>query len=145
MPFQPPVRDDDGLTPPMQRYVRSLVVSMSMYTTLLVSSLVALRKMPDDALLLRAGVGLLPALPLVLLVWAFARYIREADEMQRQIELQSVALAAMATGIGFMVIGFLASAGVFALQGELVAIFVLPTLFGSYGIAKAVVHRGYGE
>jgi hypothetical protein len=39
--------------------------------------------------------------------------------------------------------GFLASAGVLALKGELVAILVLPALFGSYGVAKAVVQRSY--
>ena len=136
-----PVRDDDRLTPPIRRYLRWLVVSMSMYASLLVTSLFALRAAPAEALVLRAGFGLLPVLPLLLLVWAFARYIREADEMQRQIELQSVALAAMVTGIGFMVAGFLSSAGVFALKGDLVAILVLPTLFGTYGLAKAVVLR----
>lgn len=138
-----PVRDDDRLTPPIRRYLRWLVVSMSMYASLLVTSVLVLRELPIAALGLRAGVGLLPVLPLLLLVWAFARYIREADEMQRQIELQSVALAAMTTGIGFMVAGFLASAGVFALDGELTAILVLPSLFGTYGIAKAVVQRSY--
>ena len=137
------VRDDDRLTPPIQRYLRWLVVSMSMYASLLVTSLFALRAVPAEALVLRAAFGLLPVLPLLILIWAFARYIREADEMQRQIELQAVALAAMATGIGFMVAGFLASAGVFALKGELVAILVLPTLFGTYGLAKAVVARSY--
>jgi len=139
------VRDDDRLTPPIRRYLRWLLVSMSMYASLLVTSLFALRAIPAEALALRAGVGLLPVLPLLLLVWAFARYIREADEMQRQIELQSVALAAMVTGLGFMVAGFLASAGVFVLKGDLVAILVLPTLFGSYGLAKAVVARSYVE
>jgi hypothetical protein len=138
-----PVRDDDRLTPPIRRYLRWLVVSMSMYASLLVTSLFALRAVPAEALVLRAAFGLLPVLPLLILIWAFARYIREADEMQRQIELQAVALAAMATGIGFMVAGFLASAGVFALKGELVAILVLPTLFGTYGLAKAVVARSY--
>ena len=140
---QTPVRDDDRLTPPIQRYLRWLVVSMAMYACLLVTSLFGLRAVAADALAVRAVFGLMPVLPLLILVWAFARYIREADEMQRQIELQSVALAAMATGIGFMVAGFLANAGVFALNGELVAILVLPTLFGSYGIAKAFVHRSY--
>jgi uncharacterized membrane protein YidH (DUF202 family) len=139
------VRDDDRLIPPIRRYLRWLLVSMSMYASLLVTSLFALRAIPAEALGLRAGVGLLPVLPLLLLVWAFARYIREADEMQRQIELQSVALAAMVTGLGFMVAGFLASAGVFVLKGDLVAILVLPTLFGSYGLAKAVVARSYVE
>jgi nitric oxide reductase large subunit len=138
-----PVLDDDRLTPPIRRYLRWLVVSMSMYASLLVTSLFALRAVPAEALVLRAAFGLLPVLPLLILIWAFARYIREADEMQRQIELQAVALAAMATGIGFMVAGFLANAGVFALKGELVAILVLPALFGSYGVAKAVVMRSY--
>jgi hypothetical protein len=138
-----PVRDDDRLTPPIRRYLRWLLVSMSMYVSLLVTSLFALRAVPPEAIALRAAFGLLPALPLLLLIWAFARYIREADEMQRQIELQSLALGAMVTGIGFMVAGFLGSAGVFALKGNLVAILVLPALLGSYGVAKAVVQRGY--
>jgi hypothetical protein len=138
-----PVRDDDRLTPPIRRYLRWLVVSMSMYATLLVTSLLALRAIPVEAIAVRAALGLLPALPLMPLVWAFVRYVREADEMQRQIELQSVALAAMATGIGFLVAGFLANAGVVALKGGLVAILVLPTLFGTYGLAKAVVLRSY--
>lgn len=137
-------RDDGPLPPPVQRYLRWLVVSMAAYVSLLVTSLFALRMVAADALALRALLGLLPVLPLLVLVWAFARYIREADEMQRQIELQSVAFAALATGIGFLVAGFLANAGVFALKGGLVAILVLPTLFGTYGIAKALVHRSYG-
>lgn len=141
---QTPVRDDDRLTPPIQRYLRWLVVSMAMYACLLVTSLLVLRGLPAEALGLRAAFGLLPVLPLLLLVWAFARYIREADEMQRLIELQSLACAAAVVGIGFMVTGFLASAGVFALEGELVAILVLPALFGSYGLAKGLVHRSYG-
>lgn len=138
-----PVRDDDRLTPPIRRYLRWLGLSMAMYTSLLVTSLFALRAAPADATALRVLFGLLPVLPLLILVWAFARYVREADEMQRQIELQSVGFAAMATGIGFMVVGFLANAGVLALKGELVAILVLPALFGSYGIAKAFVQRSY--
>lgn len=139
-----PVRNDDRLTPPIQRYLRWLAVSMSMYATLLVTSVVVLRSLPADALALRVGFGLLPVLPLLLLVWAFARYVREADEMQRLIELQSLAFAAAGVGIGFLVAGFLASAGVFALKGDLVAILVLPALFGAYGVAKAVVQRSYG-
>ncbi|MCZ8166348.1 hypothetical protein [Silanimonas sp.] len=63
--------------------------------------------------------------------------------IRRYLRWLLVALAAMVTGIGFMVAGFLASAGVFALKGDLVAILVLPTLFGTYGLAKAVVLRSY--
>jgi uncharacterized membrane protein YidH (DUF202 family) len=134
---------DDRMTPAVRTYLRWLGVSMSMYASLLVTSLFALRRIAEDALVLRALFGLLPVVPLLILMWAFARYLRESDEMQRQIELQSVALAAMITGIGFMVAGFLASAGVVVLKGEMVAILVLPALFGTYGIAKAFVHRSY--
>lgn len=74
---------------------------------------------------------------------AFARHIREADEMQRLIEPQSFALAAAGVGIGFLVVGFLDGAGVFTLHGELTAILALPSLFGAYGVARAVVQRSY--
>ena len=139
----PPVRDDDRLTPPIQRYLRWLLASMSMYASLLVNSLFALRAVPVEALAARAALGLLPVLPLLLLVWAFARYIRETDEMQRLIELQSLAAATAIVGIGYLAAGFLASAGVVAFRGADAAILVLPALFGAYGIAKAFVQRSY--
>ena len=138
-----PVLDDDAMTPPIRRYLRWLAVSMAMYATLLVTSLISLRSIAADQLALRAAFGLLPVLPLLLLIWAFARYLRECDEMQREIELKSLALAAASTGIGFMIFGFLGSAGVLSLKGDLVAILVLPALFGTYGIAKAFVQRSY--
>lgn len=138
-----PVRDDDRLTPPIQRYLRWLLASMSMYASLLVTSLFALRAVPVEALAARAALGLLPVLPLLLLVWAFARYIRETDEMQRLIELQSLAAATAIVGIGYLAAGFLASAGVVAFRGADAAILVLPALFGAYGIAKAFVQRSY--
>jgi hypothetical protein len=143
MSLSTPLRDDDRMTPPIRRYLRWLGVSMSCYVTLLVTSLFALRQVPADAMLARAALGLLPVLPLLGLVWAFARYIREADEMQRLIELQALACAAAGVGIGYLVAGFLASAGVIALKGDLAAILVLPALCGTYGLAKMVVERSY--
>lgn len=144
MSLSTPLRDDDRLTPPIQRYLRWLLVSMSMYATLLVTSLFALRAVPADAMVARAALGLLPVLPLLALVGAFARYVRESDEMQRLIELQSLAYAAAAVGIGYLVAGFLGSAGVVAIKGDLAALLVLPCLFGTYGVAKALVQRSYG-
>lgn len=138
-----PLRNDDRHTSPIRRYLRWLAVSMSSYVTLLVTSLFALRAVPDDALAARAALGLLPVLPLLALVWAFARYVREADEMQRLIELQSLACATAIVGIGYLAAGFLASAGVVALRGADAAILVLPALFGAYGLAKAFVQRSY--
>jgi len=140
LPASPPCNE---LTPPIRRYLRWLGISMSMYATLLVASMFALRHVSADGLVLRGALGLLPVLPLLLLVWAFARYLRECDEMQQEIELRSLAAAAAVTGIGFLIAGFLGSAGVLTLKGDLVAILVLPALFGTYGIAKAVVHRSY--
>ncbi len=134
----------DPLSPAAARYGRALLTTLSLYVGLLVISLLALRWLPEDALLLRAAFGLLPVLPLFGLVLAFARYIRDADELQRLIELKSLALAAAGVGIGFLVAGFLGSAGVVTLRGELTAILVLPSLFGAYGIAKAIVQRSYG-
>lgn len=131
---------DDRMTPAVRTYLRWLVVSMSVYVSLLVTSLFALRRIAEDALVLRAALGLLPALPLIVLVWAYVRYVREADEMQRLIELQSMACASAAVCIGYLVAGFLASAGVISLRGELTAILVMPAMCGVYGVAKMVLH-----
>jgi hypothetical protein len=132
------------MTPPARRYVLALIGCMTVYVVFLAVSFFALRAAPAEATAIRAAVGLLPVLPLLMLVRAFARYVREVDEMLRQIELQSVALAALITGIAYMVVGFLVHAEVFAVRADMVAILVLPCLFCAYGIAKAIVQRSYG-
>ncbi|MGL6291758.1 MAG: hypothetical protein ACRC2H_13795 [Silanimonas sp.] len=138
-----PVRDDDRLTPPIQRYLRWFAVASFSLVVLLPSSLLALLGTPAEALAARVALSLVPALPIGLMVWAFVRYVREADEMQRLIELQSLAIAGAFVGMAFLVVGLLDVAGVLSLRGDLAAVFVSPGLATAYGITKLVVDQRY--
>lgn len=93
---------------------------------------------------LAPGTGSLPVrIVLTLLaICAAVRVLRDQDEPERRIDLESFAIAAMVTGFGFFSFGLLqlADAG-WQLRGGAVAIRVLPCLFASFGIAKLLVSR----
>ena len=89
---------------------------------------------------LRTLLALLPMLPVMMAMRAVALVIREQDELERQLDLQSLAAAAVLTSCGFLSFGLLLSAGV--LQGvpaALVALLVLPCFFWIFGLAKLVL------
>lgn len=81
--------------------------------------------------------ALLPMLPIVLAMRAIALVIREQDELERQIDLQALAAAAMLTSCGFLSFGLLLNAKVVrGVPAELVALLVLPCFFWIFGLAK---------
>jgi hypothetical protein len=86
---------------------------------------------------------LTPVVPVLFACRAMARYVRECDEMERRIELESIALASLIVGMLFMCAGFLASAKIIALNGAMVAIWVFPSLCGCYGLIKCLAARRY--
>lgn len=73
-------------------YLLRFGVAMALYAVLLVIAIVAATALPDSPW--RFVVMLLPVPALVLVVRAVARYLREADELQARILLESL-------GIGF--------------------------------------------
>jgi len=92
----------------------------------------------------RAVLAILPLLPIVLLIRAMVRVIRDQDELERRIDLEAIAIAAMSTAFGFFSFGLLLSAGIgWKVAPDAVAIWVLPCLFGTFGIAKLLVSRRY--
>lgn len=92
---------------------------------------------------LRAAVALLPALLVGLVVRAIARYVRDSDEMQRRIELESIGIAAGLTATAFMAGGFLQSAHLIAVPGNVAMLWVFPSLCLCYGVAKLLIARRY--
>ena len=91
----------------------------------------------------RPVIALLPVLPIIFVMRAMVRVIRDSDELERRIELEAVAISALLVGTGFFSAGLLASANVIALAGDSVAVWVLPALCGIYGIAKCWAVRRY--
>lgn len=89
---------------------------------------------------LRTVLALLPMLPVMIAMRAIALVIREQDELERQLDLQALAAAAVLTSCGFLSFGLLLSAGVLhGVPAELVALLVLPCFFWIFGLAKLVL------
>lgn len=96
-----------------------------------------------DAGWARVLIALLPALLVALVIRAVARFVRDSDEMQRRIELESIAIAAALVSGGYMTAGFLQAAGMIALPASAAMLWVFPMLCVTYGIAKGVNARRY--
>ncbi|WP_449465490.1 hypothetical protein [Stenotrophomonas humi] len=135
--------DDCDAAPPAlrKRYTREVVIAMLAYAVLLVVSILLLKRV-DDALL-RALIALLPVPPIVLVLRAMIRYIRDVDELQQRIELEAVSFATAFVSLVYLTGGFLQSAKVIDVPSNAAMIWVFPLVCLAYGLAKAVVARRY--
>jgi cadmium resistance protein CadD (predicted permease) len=125
-----------------KRYLREFFPAMLGYVVLILMYGVLVPRTGSVAT--RAVLAILPLLPIVLLIRAMIRVIRDQDELERRIDLEAIAIAAMSTAFGFFSFGLLLSAGIgWKVAPDAVAIWVLPCLFGTFGIAKLFVAWRY--
>ena len=118
-----------------KRYLREFLPAMLAYVVLIVLSGLLLPK--TAGLPWRVALALLP---IVLAIRAMVRVLHDQDELERRIDLESFAIAAMATGFGFFSFGLLLLADVgWQVRGGAVAIWVMPCLFMTFGLAKLLV------
>ena len=137
-------RDDAGdcANPRLRRrYVRELMLPMASYIVVLFASIWLLRRV--DAMPLRLALALAPVVPIGFAVRAMVRYVRDTDEMQQRIELEAISIATAFVSLLYMTGGFLQSARLIQIPGEVAMIWVFPLVSFGYGIAKAVVSRRY--
>ncbi len=121
-----------------KRYLRELFAAMAIYMLLISIYGFAARRI--DSVALRVALGVLPLLPVFGIIRALVRVIRDQDERERQIDLEAIAIGAMLTAFGFFTLGMLTSSGLWpALKAESVALWVLPTFFATFGLAKCWV------
>ncbi|HXS04146.1 MAG TPA: hypothetical protein VN731_06700 [Rhodanobacter sp.] len=125
-----------------QRYLREFFPAMLGYVVLILAYGALVPR--TESVAGRAVLAILPLLPIVLLIRAMVRAIRDHDELERRIDLEAIAIAAMSTAFGFFSFGLLLSAGIgWKVAPDAVAIWVLPCLFGTFGVAKLLVSRRY--
>ncbi len=96
-----------------------------------------------DVTWLRVLVALFPALLVVWVMRAFVRYVRDSDEMQRRIELESGAIAGLLVSAGYLAAGFLQTAELISIPAKVAMLWVFPALCFTYGIAKVFISRRY--
>lgn len=96
-----------------------------------------------EATWLRVLVALLPALLVLWVMRAFVRYVRDSDELQRRIELESGAVAALLVSAIYLGAGFLQTAKLIDIPARAAMLWVFPMLCLFYGIVRTVNGRRY--
>lgn len=124
-----------------RRYQREVMAAMAAY----VAVMLVWKRLLDhvDATWLRVLVALFPALLVGWVLRAFVRYVRDSDEMQRRIELESGAIAGLLVSATYLAAGFLQSADLIAIPAKVAMLWVFPALCMFYGVTKVIVSRHY--
>ena len=125
-----------------RRYQREMAVSMAIYVVLILASFWSIRHF-DLPTWARAVLALLPIVGIALWGRAQMRYLAGCDELQQKIELQAIAMASALLVFGSFPLGLLAAAKVFEIDGKVVLIWILPSFFILYGLAKVWAQRRY--
>ena len=124
-----------------RRYLREFMPAMLGYVLALFLSMWLLKRVDEP--ILRALVALLPVAPIALVLRAIVRYIRDTDELQRQIELEAVSFATASISLLYMSGGFLQLAKVIDVPSGVAMLWVFPLICLVYGLAKILVARRY--
>jgi hypothetical protein len=132
------------ITPTVRRrYLREFIPAMLGYIAMLVLSLHWLRHIDAGEAALRAVVALLPIPPIALALRAIVRRIRDSDELQRRIELESISIATATISLLYMAGAFLQLAQVIDLAAGDAMLWVFPLVCLVYGLVKSVVARRF--
>lgn len=98
-------RTDNPTTLAARRDVLEVLISMALYVGVLFASIYGLNAGISGAW--RMVVALLPILPIAAVFAACVRFLRNTDEMERQITFESLALSAGVTAMLAVTYGFL--------------------------------------
>jgi len=124
-----------------RRYYRELAAPMVAYVVVMLVWKRLLDLVGDGTL--RVLVALLPAAIVLWMMRVVVRYVRQSDEMQRRIELESIAIAAMLVSSAYMAAGFLQTAKLIDVPAKVAMLWVFPMLCMAYGVVKVVIARRY--
>jgi len=120
-----------------KRYLKEFLSSMAVYTVLVPLSTRLLRGHE------RTGLGyalaFLPIIPSAFALWAFLRFFRGLDELQRRIQLEAVAFSFLATCFITLTWAFQQNAGLPRFDVSWVA----PLLILLWGLGLSIAKRRY--
>lgn len=120
-----------------RRYFLELAGAMAAYVVVLMASIHLLNGgLPNPW---RAVVALTPVIPVALVFVAVIRFMLSIDELQRQIQLESMAFAAGFTALVAVTYGFLESAGLPRPSAWLTYVVVM----AAWGLSVPIVTRRY--
>ena len=132
---------DEPMRTAQRRYIREFFPAMGAYVLLLFASPALLRHVHSTALTVL--IVLLPVVPIVFVVRAMVRLVLASDELERRLQLEAISIASMSVGLLSFAAAFLRDAGLLPIHNPLM--WVLPALFGAYGMANWWVRRRFRD
>lgn len=92
-----------------KHYQWQVVAGTAVYALLVIACVKLLKHLPASPL--RIPLALLPALPMLWVIWAVVRYLKRADELQRRVHLEALSVAAGVTAFLSLSYGLLENLG----------------------------------
>jgi FlaA1/EpsC-like NDP-sugar epimerase len=121
-----------------RRYYRELTLSMVAYVVTLVGVLLLAQRASITNRVALAAISLVPMIPVAGACVAIVRFIRDCDELERQIQLSSLAITVLVTAFVTFSYGFLEGAGFPRLS-----MFVVWPLMGAVWLVSSLAYRWY--
>lgn len=121
-----------------RQYMTHFSLAMVMYAVALVAAILIINQLDDDNTL-RYVVAVLPVIPVLFGFRVFMTFLRQMDELQRQIHFEGFAFSLGLTGIITFTLGFLEMAGLEPIG----MIWVFPLSIALWGIGTAIARRRY--
>ena len=125
-----------------KRYLREFLPAMAAYVIVMLMIWPKVGSVDIPALKIAAALS--PMLPLAFAAWAFIRRVIGGDELEQKMHLAALSISVCVVGMGCMTAGFLASAKIITIPGDLFT-WVLPALIAVYGVALLITSRRYGN
>jgi len=88
-----------------RHYNRNLWVAMSLYTVLILACVYLIKHSNPGPW--RYLLAVLPALPVIWVMWSLYKFLTRADELQRRLHLEALSVAAGVTALLTLTYGFL--------------------------------------
>lgn len=125
------------LSPTARRYLLEFGAAMAGYVVVVLISGAVIRAHPDAGW--RYVVAVTPLVPALAAAVAVLRHLGRIDELERRIQLEAVAFAALLTGLVTFTYGFAEGVGAPSLS----MVYVLPLLVALWGVGVGVATWRY--
>jgi len=122
-----------------RRYMGNMAVASVLYTAAVFGGAFAIRG-GEAPQWLAITAALLPLLPALLMLRAYAIFLKGIDEFQRRIQTDAMLVSAAVVGFGSFAYGFLEEWADFP---HLPLIWVFPALIGIWGLAACILRLRY--
>ncbi|HXF85469.1 MAG TPA: hypothetical protein VNK49_08770 [Anaerolineales bacterium] len=122
----------------VKRYYREFSLSMGAYVIALILTTSLLERL-ELSKPLQIALALVPVVPIIFVLIAILRAMRDSDELMQRIQLQAVTFSAIATGLITFSYGFLENVGF----PDFPIIWVLPMMFALWGLSLGYFNTRY--